>query len=905
MVHTSRRYRTGLALAATALVAAACSEYRFEPVSEIGTAPPTLVFALQNSDAQAQPLYIQNTALTARLKLYDVGFYGNGVAGFDKKLYPRNGTAEFTRYPANGGFSLEGYGFFPRAPKADGTPDPEAPEENLFFRLEREFNFQYTALDLALTFGDDGRERSARNGKSNVPNPIVKPENAVRYCAAGAADAYKWVACAADEDCTCADSETLYAEVQPGKPIAVGGALLGLNVCDQLALSERIRAADGQEGRVSQRLFADRLATHQALFSDLGTYTSRARIRVGGEPGARIVDNPASLKLGQPAFIRDAIRNTGVNPFVLLNNATPTNTVDDQVVIDRAAAVALCGSVNEAGVYQPNPDRLSVDLNRVRLRTLPLLIRYRFEPRLPNGDERAALSLPALAPGASAFSQKRFRISLNSNDLVRPVRDIDVVLLANIGGPPVPVIEKNLNDVKPLDERIVSGLPSFSPENRTPLTYFWQREFAPPRATDFACIQPNGDFRRPEDNVFGRYTEHATPRCYFPVPGTYRISLKVKDNKGVESTDNAEAEKRIAVIDINVVPRNAVFVQLSWDKGAPADKPNESMDLDLYLVRFRTGGTMGVGLPSAASVALPVPRVPSTCSSNNDCAAGAFTCASNRCDLSCTDDAKCKTGHPSWRCDNGTCKNSTNPAGGAIWPCTAASDCTFGSTNGFCVPSRLSNGILDPNGPKICTRFSYEAINDTCSTNFSTPDWGVEGDPNDNPSLDKDDVNGFGPEQITIRNPPDGKFRAIVRFFADTAQVVSFNDPVRAFVRVFIRGEQCFGGDIEMPLTNEDGNGAALNMYWKVADITWQNPAESNTCAARVTRVPLNPTDADQVTATGSIGNQCLGPQPAQCAFVNPFNVSLPGVFNPADADATRRRSIWCDKAGDPECPAP
>ncbi len=43
-----------------------------------------------------------------------------------------------------------------------------------------------------------------------------------------------------------------------------------------------------------------------------------------------------------------------------------------------------------------------------------------------------------------------------------------------------------------------------------------------------------------------------------------------------------------------------------------------------------------------------------------------------------------------------------------------------------------------------------------------SPDWGVEGDPSDNPSKDVDDTGTFGPENIVYPNPADGRYTVLI-----------------------------------------------------------------------------------------------------------------------------------------------
>ncbi len=58
----------------------------------------------------------------------------------------------------------------------------------------------------------------------------------------------------------------------------------------------------------------------------------------------------------------------------------------------------------------------------------------------------------------------------------------------------------------------------------------------------------------------------------------------------------------------------------------------------------------------------------------------------------------------------------------------------------------------------------YDPVDDCTWTTCVgiSPDWGVEGDPTDDPSKDVDGVGAFGPENITNANPPDGRYTLLV-----------------------------------------------------------------------------------------------------------------------------------------------
>ena len=67
-----------------------------------------------------------------------------------------------------------------------------------------------------------------------------------------------------------------------------------------------------------------------------------------------------------------------------------------------------------------------------------------------------------------------------------------------------------------------------------------------------------------------------------------------------------------------------------------------------------------------------------------------------------------------------------------------------------------------------------------CNVN---PDWGVEGVGSDNPSLDLDDVTGYGPENINLEAPTEGNYDMHVHYFRDNGA-----GAVVATVRVYLEG---------------------------------------------------------------------------------------------------------------------
>lgn len=89
-----------------------------------------------------------------------------------------------------------------------------------------------------------------------------------------------------------------------------------------------------------------------------------------------------------------------------------------------------------------------------------------------------------------------------------------------------------------------------------------------------------------------------------------------------------------------------------------------------------------------------------------------------------------------------------------------------------------------------------------------TGEWGALG-PQDDPSLDADDTDGAGPENINLNNPEAGVSYSVgVYYFNAYAFGVSY-----ATVRIFIQGRQRFENkDVFLPSTGT---------FWKVATIEW------------------------------------------------------------------------------------
>lgn len=93
--------------------------------------------------------------------------------------------------------------------------------------------------------------------------------------------------------------------------------------------------------------------------------------------------------------------------------------------------------------------------------------------------------------------------------------------------------------------------------------------------------------------------------------------------------------------------------------------------------------------------------------------------------------------------------------------------------------------------------------------NNKTGDWGVPGNTDDDPSLDIDDTNGAGPENVNHDNPESGKTYAVgVYYYNDNGFGVSY-----ATVRIYIEGQVKFELR-DKYMQKED-------VFWDVAAIVW------------------------------------------------------------------------------------
>ena len=108
--------------------------------------------------------------------------------------------------------------------------------------------------------------------------------------------------------------------------------------------------------------------------------------------------------------------------------------------------------------------------------------------------------------------------------------------------------------------------------------------------------------------------------------------------------------------------------------------------------------------------------------------------------------------------------------------------------------------FVHPNG--IWNRSPWD-----CYWQNKNPNWGDTAIPEDDPSLDIDDTDGAGPENINLNNPESVTYRVGVFYFSDHGY-----GPANVTVRIYLDGVERFANTFP---------GLEDRQFWDVARITW------------------------------------------------------------------------------------
>ncbi len=99
-----------------------------------------------------------------------------------------------------------------------------------------------------------------------------------------------------------------------------------------------------------------------------------------------------------------------------------------------------------------------------------------------------------------------------------------------------------------------------------------------------------------------------------------------------------------------------------------------------------------------------------------------------------------------------------------------------------------------------------------CYFGNPAPEWGTPGKWQDNPYLDVDDVDGYGPEHTNITEPVPGTYRFVVHYYDDSYEGSSSTD-TNATVEVYSYGQLLATyGPVHLDVTNRN---------WDVFEVTW------------------------------------------------------------------------------------
>ena len=121
----------------------------------------------------------------------------------------------------------------------------------------------------------------------------------------------------------------------------------------------------------------------------------------------------------------------------------------------------------------------------------------------------------------------------------------------------------------------------------------------------------------------------------------------------------------------------------------------------------------------------------------------------------------------------------------------------------------VDSHFLSPGG----TFFDCDA---DCHFGNPSPDWSIKGDWLDDPFLDVDDVDGYGPEHINLSEPAAGTYKYVVHYYSDDYEA-SMSTSTQATVTVFSYGVEI----AEFGPTFLD----STNWTWDVFTIDWPSAA--------------------------------------------------------------------------------
>jgi len=100
-----------------------------------------------------------------------------------------------------------------------------------------------------------------------------------------------------------------------------------------------------------------------------------------------------------------------------------------------------------------------------------------------------------------------------------------------------------------------------------------------------------------------------------------------------------------------------------------------------------------------------------------------------------------------------------------------------------------------------------------CISDLGDLDWGNRGLLDDNPRLDLDDIDGFGPENINIQEPTSGDYTIVIHDYPGS----EYHGANTALVRVHLAGELVFERSIVV--TGEDTQTEVAKILWPSLEV--------------------------------------------------------------------------------------
>lgn len=113
-----------------------------------------------------------------------------------------------------------------------------------------------------------------------------------------------------------------------------------------------------------------------------------------------------------------------------------------------------------------------------------------------------------------------------------------------------------------------------------------------------------------------------------------------------------------------------------------------------------------------------------------------------------------------------------------------------------------------------------------CFYGNKNPNWGSFSSSADDPSLDIDDISGFGPENVNLDAPDAiGRYRVVVHYYRDNGQ-----GPSEARVRIYLGGVLKWEGTQILSSTNKTWNAATID--WASQDVTVNGNLFDSPCSS-------------------------------------------------------------------------